>query len=266
MRLAWVVVLACGCGRLGFMDRAVTGSGDSQAAHDEDGDGVADAIDNCPHVANVDQADGDGDGVGDVCDPNPGVARDHIAFFDPFTGPRPEWTVAGNAAAPAYPGDTLDIDTTDGSLYIASIAASAGQNDVFVYAGRVESTGAGENHLMVGLGELPFFPPAGPTSGYYYCEICDGGPCAQSVYALTHTLDNKTWAADMLVHAQPLAPGAFALQFQQALPATSCTTTWPANAAMLSGTVPSGVTPVAAGMKIIGLKVSLDYFVQIHSD
>ncbi len=35
---------------------------------DSDGDGVADLEDNCPEVANADQADGDGDSQGDACD------------------------------------------------------------------------------------------------------------------------------------------------------------------------------------------------------
>ncbi|MDP3858738.1 MAG: fibronectin type III domain-containing protein, partial [Stagnimonas sp.] len=35
---------------------------------DSDSDGVPDSTDNCPVVANADQADGDGDGVGDACD------------------------------------------------------------------------------------------------------------------------------------------------------------------------------------------------------
>jgi M6 family metalloprotease-like protein len=37
-------------------------------AFDQDGDAIPDDLDNCPAVANVDQADGDGDGVGNACD------------------------------------------------------------------------------------------------------------------------------------------------------------------------------------------------------
>ena len=37
-------------------------------ADDNDNDGIADNVDNCPGIANHDQADSDGDGTGDVCD------------------------------------------------------------------------------------------------------------------------------------------------------------------------------------------------------
>jgi hypothetical protein len=39
-----------------------------EAPKDTDKDGIRDAVDNCPEVANVNQADDDGDKVGDACD------------------------------------------------------------------------------------------------------------------------------------------------------------------------------------------------------
>ena len=39
-------------------------------ARDTDNDGVPDIDDNCPNVANPDQADDDYDGVGNYCDPD----------------------------------------------------------------------------------------------------------------------------------------------------------------------------------------------------
>jgi hypothetical protein len=42
---------------------------------DADGDGVPDNIDNCPTVANADQADADQDGVGDACDNCPNATN-----------------------------------------------------------------------------------------------------------------------------------------------------------------------------------------------
>ncbi len=43
---------------------------------DSDGDGVVDASDNCPSVANPDQGDCDGDGLGNACDNTPGCTSD----------------------------------------------------------------------------------------------------------------------------------------------------------------------------------------------
>ncbi|MHB8763911.1 MAG: thrombospondin type 3 repeat-containing protein, partial [Deferrisomatales bacterium] len=60
---------------------------DPRAPRDSDGDGIADIRDNCPAVANADQANFDADGRGDACDPdddNDGVADAADAFpFDP---------------------------------------------------------------------------------------------------------------------------------------------------------------------------------------
>lgn len=48
--------------------------GDACEGLDTDGDGVEDAVDNCPAASNADQADADEDGVGDVCDAGAAVA------------------------------------------------------------------------------------------------------------------------------------------------------------------------------------------------
>lgn len=88
---------------------------------DTDSDGVRDRADNCPDVANENQANEDGDalgdacdpcppfddnadtdddGVGDVCDPNPTVAGDKLVAFDGFKdGLAPSWTLIGTATA-----------------------------------------------------------------------------------------------------------------------------------------------------------------------
>lgn len=49
---------------------------EAQPEPDADGDGVPDAIDNCPDVFNPDQADSDGDGIGDACDNLPPTVPD----------------------------------------------------------------------------------------------------------------------------------------------------------------------------------------------
>jgi hypothetical protein len=49
-------------------DVTVSVQDDEAPLPDADGDGVPDSVDNCPNVANPDQADLDGDGAGNACD------------------------------------------------------------------------------------------------------------------------------------------------------------------------------------------------------
>jgi len=68
---------------------------------DSDGDGVADLEDNCPQIANANQADGDADGEGDACD-QPKVVS---------TSPA---TIAPSANVTATFSEAMDARTTDG--------------------------------------------------------------------------------------------------------------------------------------------------------
>jgi hypothetical protein len=92
-----LVIVAAGCGRVGFEGVAAGDTGDDASGdarldapmhpgsltHDEDGDGVADGLDSCPHVAGA-QTDTDGDGVGDLCDSEINNPRQRITLFESF--------------------------------------------------------------------------------------------------------------------------------------------------------------------------------------
>jgi Thrombospondin type 3 repeat len=87
---------------------ATDASTDTSSPNDVDGDGVVNASDNCPMIANANQAnedndatgdvcdncppfpstgvDADGDGVGDVCDPHLLIPGDSITLFEGFAG------------------------------------------------------------------------------------------------------------------------------------------------------------------------------------
>jgi hypothetical protein len=100
-------------------DVPADGSTDTSSPNDLDGDGVANATDNCPMIANANQAnedgdstgdacdncppfpsmgaDADGDGVGDICDPHLLIPGDSITLFEGFAGPAlpPGWIANG---------------------------------------------------------------------------------------------------------------------------------------------------------------------------
>jgi hypothetical protein len=85
--------------------------------HDEDGDGIFDACDNCPAIANADQADTTEeklhsfpDRVGDACDPRAGVGGDVLETFYSFASDTQaaSWTGAGFSIS----DDALHADTT----------------------------------------------------------------------------------------------------------------------------------------------------------
>ena len=83
---------------------------------DSDGDGILDGQDNCPYVANADQADADNDGVGDVCDDdadNDGVSD---AFDNCPNTPNADQADADNDGI----GDVCDNDADNDGIANAS--------------------------------------------------------------------------------------------------------------------------------------------------
>ncbi|MDQ7007791.1 MAG: thrombospondin type 3 repeat-containing protein [Acidobacteriota bacterium] len=92
---------------------------------DDDGDEVQDLIDNCPTVANNNQADADGDDLGDVCDNCVNTSNPDQADFDADG--------AGDACDADDDNDGVD-DAADCAPLDASVSAVAGEADNVAWA------------------------------------------------------------------------------------------------------------------------------------
>ncbi|MBI1227061.1 MAG: hypothetical protein GC192_17650 [Bacteroidetes bacterium] len=79
---------------------------------DSDGDGVCDAIDNCPDTFNPNQADTDGDGIGDACDNTNCIENTTSLNPNPLTH-----TGAGSSSATVgFPAGSTDVAFTISNL------------------------------------------------------------------------------------------------------------------------------------------------------
>lgn len=139
--------------------------------HDEDKDAVGDVCDNCPHIANTNQANtGEGaspDGVGDACDPRPALPGDTIARFYSFHVPPAGTTTQGTWTVD---GDSYRFGGGEGSLIVTGV------RDKVV----IDASGT----LDQAMGDVVIVATAGEANGryhncgYYDCEDqgCGGDP------------------------------------------------------------------------------------------
>jgi hypothetical protein len=270
--VAKVAVYVCAlaaCGRFRFdgapdaatHDSDPTGDGSSVdtfvcvggSLHDEDGDGVRDACDTCPHVSDPAQADLDGDRVGDACDPEPNNPRQQIVLFDAFESLDSVWNNAGATVV----SDELVLDARGGvSRQIVRSFSTA--TDRLTIGGTTGAADVGTHHVSFG-----WRPAAG--GGNAYCEMYDTGATTRTQF--TWTLDDvmfnsqgvNMWSSARLANAG----GTFALGVDPV--SVSCASDW-------AGTVVSGGGPrpsVAADRLFIyaeNVLLRVRYVIQIRTN
>jgi hypothetical protein len=242
-----LLVLA-GCGRLSFEPGVTADAVGSctPVGHDEDGDGIDDACDVCPQLAD-DQRDADGDLVGDACDQAP--TQQQRTLFDPFTSELADWAFDMRTT---FPGDAVGLPGVSG--VVGMVLNQPPAREVYEAGGRVTAVGAGQRQVAIHVGER------GGLNNYY-CELYDSG--SQFSFMLTHTADGTNFDNYGIAPiAGSLDAGTYRIVFVHTPPNLTCIGWWNGMRYEVSAAVPD-VPIEAMYVAVNNVDADVDYFVRL---
>ena len=243
LRACLVMLAACGRVNFDLADPCPV------QVHDEDGDGVDDTCDVCPHVGD-NQRDTDGDGVGDACDPTP-QPTEQLVFFDPFTAERSEWMFVGPYW---FANDVLHVPGASGVTVQQRLVAPPG-HDLYELAGEVGTAGVLDRQLAIEL-------VGNVVTENLYCEIYEA---SDRTYASITYYDGTFHPRGSQTLQSPLSNGTARMRFRVTPSLATCDVEWAGQAAQIVGDVPPGFVTTLAFIQQRRLDFDLRWFAQIRT-
>jgi hypothetical protein len=213
-RLALIAL--AGCGRIAFDNASQPSDGstdgvDALSGHDEDGDGVPDSFDVCPHLAG-NQSDTDLDQVGDACDPNPLIAGDQIALFLTMQpGDQPLSINPATQGVFTQGSDGLLVDGDLGGNFFAGLQLPISAGNVRIDMGvDISAVGNATQQHELAVSTTTLVPN-------YFGEINEDLPLAFSYVEVTYFDGSNFNGADLVPLANGVHTGAVHIQLDEVI-------------------------------------------------
>jgi hypothetical protein len=157
--------------------------------HDEDGDGIADVDDPCPHlVGGLSSHDTDNDGIGDDCDPFPNDPGDSKRFFS-FADGNGDLYIDG-AVTPM--GDAIELGTLAGQYDLVWVPNIWTQMRVDIGFTVIDQGMVDDDEIRIGTQHAPSLVP-----GDHNGDACRIGRLNQTA-ASFHQADDPTISSPQL--------------------------------------------------------------------